>query len=168
MTIAAPVVLTAAHDVAAFKCQHPEFGDWLRTRALKNQQTNASRTFVACEKRRVAAFYSLSAGCVERAGLPNARLRQNMPNVVPAVLLGRLAVDLDFQGQGLGGDLLHDAIHRSLSVADTIAARVLLCHAVDADARAFYEHHGFQSSPLDDLVVMLDLNAARGLLPSPP
>lgn len=161
MTIVAPAILDGGHDVSDFRCQHAELAEWLRDRARRNQSNSASRTYVMCEGARVVGFYSLAAGSVERQRTPTAAMRRNMPEPIPAIVLGRLAIDERWQGRGLGADLLSDAVQRSLIAAQTIAARVLICHAVDAQARGFYVHHGFQQSPMDDLVVMLDLAKAR-------
>lgn len=88
-----------------------------------------------------------------------------MPDPVPAIVLGRLAVDRAWQGHGLGADLLHDAVLRTLRAAREIGARVLLCHAIDAGTQRFYLHHGFVESTFDPLVVMLDLKQAEAMLP---
>ena len=85
-----------------------------------------------------------------------------MPRPIPAIILARLAVDESYQGQGIGGGLLQDATLRSLSAAQAIGARVLLCHAVDESACAFYLHHGFVPSQFEELTVMLDLAKVGG------
>ena len=87
-----------------------------------------------------------------------------MPDPIPAVILGRLAVDSEYQGKGIGAGLLKSAIVRSLVSAQTIAARALFCHATDDNAKVFYVRHGFVQSPIDDMTVMLDLNKVVALL----
>ena len=87
-----------------------------------------------------------------------------MPKPIPAIVLGRLAVDAQYQGQGIGAGLLQDAIFRALSAANQVAARVLLCHAIDDNAREFYLRHGFLQSPVEDLTVMLDLSRVVALI----
>ena len=87
-----------------------------------------------------------------------------MPKPIPAIVLGRLAVDAQYQGQGIGGGLLQDAILRALSAANQVAVRVLLCHAIDDNAREFYLRHGFLQSPVEDLTVMLDLSKVVALI----
>lgn len=108
-------------------------------------------------------YYALAAGSVERARAPGS-LRRNMPEPIPAIVLGRLAIDTHWQGHGLGADLLHDAVLRSLRASTEIAARVLLCHAIDDQARQFYLRHGFIESTFDPLTMMLDLRRAQTLL----
>jgi len=116
-----------------------------------------------CEGKRVVGFYALAAGSVQRTHAHGA-VRRNMPDPIPAIVLGRLAVDRTWQGQGLGADLLHDAVLRALRASREIGARVLLCHAIDEDARRFYLHHGFVESTFDPLTVMLDLRQAEAAL----
>jgi len=108
-------------------------------------------------------FYALAAGSVEHATAAKP-LKRNMPKPIPAIILGRLAVDSEYQGQGIGAGLLQDAIYRALNVAQDIGARILLCHAIDENARKFYLKHGFLESPVEDLTVMLDLAKVPPLL----
>jgi GNAT superfamily N-acetyltransferase len=158
----APAPLTAEHEVAAFLCRHADLVDWLQRRALANEQAQASRTYVVCERHRVVGYYALAAGSVELRTAPGS-VRRNMPAPIPAVVLGRLAVDDRYQGRGLGAGLLQDAVLRSLNAAQVIGARVLLCHAIDEAARRFYLHHGFRQSPVAPLAMMLDLSKVPAL-----
>jgi len=161
--LSAPVLLTDAHDSSRFFCQHHALNEWLKERALANNAQRGSRTQVVCDGTRVVGFYALAAGSVEHAATPKA-LTRNMPRPIPAIILARLAVDLDYQGRGIGAGLLQDAIFRSLKAAEEIGARVLLCHAIDPEARNFYLKFGFVRSPLDDLTLMLDLSKVARLV----
>ena len=163
MALAAPVALAPHHDCSAFDCGHVGLADWLRRRAPGNEAARGSRCFVVCEGKRVVGFYALAAGTVQREHAHGA-VRRNMPDPVPAIVLGRLAVDSAWQGQGLGADLLHDAVLRALRASREIGARVLLCHAIDERARLFYLHHGFAESTFDPLTLMLDLRKAEAAL----
>lgn len=163
MALTAPNPLAPQHDCDTFDCGNVELSRWLRERALSNETTRSSRCFVTCDGNRVAGFYALAAGSVERRNVRGS-VRRNMADPVPAVLLGRLAVDQSWQGRGLGADLLHDATLRALRAAQEIGARVLLCHASDERARQFYLHHSFTQSTFDALTVMLDLRKAEALL----
>lgn len=87
-----------------------------------------------------------------------------MPNPIPVMLMGRLAVDNSQQGSGLGRSLLKDAILRTLKAADIAGMRALLVHALDEDAAGFYRHNGFLASPVDPLVLMLPLDSVRKAL----
>jgi predicted N-acetyltransferase YhbS len=104
----------------------------------------------------VVSYYALAAGSLDVESAPT-RLRRNMPNPLPVVVLGRLAVDDGWSGLGVGGGLLRDAVLRSLQAADLIGTCALLCHAIDADAKAFYARHGFVESPTQELTMMLGL-----------
>ena len=162
MTIAAPEPLGPQHDVEPFRSGVETLDTWLKRRALKNQGSGAPRTFVACEGTRVAAYYALAASAVTIATAPG-RFRRNMPEPIPVVVLGRLAVDQSQQGKGLGRALVQDAGRRVVQAADAIGVRGLLVHALSADAKAFYERLGFDPSPLDPLVLtvtLADLKAA--------
>lgn len=165
MTVApaAPVPLSLHHDCSDFNCGNDELSNWLRQHAHDNDVARGSRCFVACDKNRVAAYYALAAGSVERANTRGS-VRRNMPDPIPAIVLGRLAVDGKWQNQGLGADLLKDAIVRALRAANEIGARVMLCHAIDEKARQFYLHHNFVESTFDRLTIMLDLRKAEDML----
>ena len=152
-----PVPLTADHDTAVFKCRHDSLSAWLSKRALANAATGASRTYVVCdEQRRVIGYYALAAGSISGEAAPG-RLRRNMPDPLPVIVLGRLAVHTDWSGRGVGSGLLKDAVLRSIQAAELIGARALVCHAIDVEAKAFYLKHGFIESPLDPLTVLVGL-----------
>ncbi len=156
MTISAPEPLTDYYDVEAFNSGAESLDTWLKQRAGKNQKTGASRTFVAGDGRRVVAYYTLASSAVtviEATG----RFRRNMPDPIPVVLLGRLAVDLSFQGKGVGRALVRDAGYRVIQAADIIGIRGLLVQALTAEAKAFYEHIGFNASALDAMTLMITL-----------
>jgi GNAT superfamily N-acetyltransferase len=151
-----PEPLADHHDIETFASGVESLDGWLKRRAMKNQLTGASRTFVACEGRRVVAYYSLASSAVAVDGAPG-RFRRNMPNPIPVAVLGRLAVDRAFQGRGLGRALLRDAGLRVIQAADIIGIRGLIVQALSADAKAFYEHVGFDVSPLDPMTLMITL-----------
>lgn len=152
-----PTPITSAHDPSTFSCKHDSLNQWLRRRALANATTGATRTYVVCaEAQRVVGYYALSAGSLSIDSAP-ARLRRNMPDPLPVVVLGRLAVDEAWGGRGVGSGLLKDAVMRSVQAAEIIGACALLCHAIDDDAKAFYLKHGFIESPMQPLTLMLGL-----------
>ena len=130
---------------------------WLSKRALANAATGASRTYVVCdEQRRVIGYYALAAGSIAGAAAPG-RLRRNMPDPLPVIVLGRLAVHSDWSGRGIGSGLLKDAVLRSIQASELIGVRALLCHAIDEEAKAFYLKHGLAESPLDPLTMLVGL-----------
>jgi GNAT superfamily N-acetyltransferase len=146
------------HDTAWFDSGQPILDDWLRQHAWKNQQAGASRTFVATEigSQTVVGFHSLAASSVQLSEAPGP-VRRNMPNPIPAILLGRLAVDRKWQGRGIGASLLQDAVKRVLAAADLVGVRALLVHAMADAASGFYTKFGLIPSPLTDRTLFLPI-----------
>ena len=151
-----PEKLRDDHDLSLFQCGEPSLNDWLRRRALQNEESGASRTYVVCVGLRVVAYYALAVGAVAHAGAAG-RVRRNMPDPVPVMIIGRLAVDREFHGHGLGQGLLRDAVLRTLQAADIAGIRAILVHAISSDAQRFYERHGFVRSPIDPMMLMITL-----------
>ncbi|ATE60675.1 GNAT family N-acetyltransferase [Thauera sinica] len=163
MTVRAPEPLDSHHELETFSSGVESLDHWLKRRALKNQATGASRTFVACVDRRVLAYYALASSAIIADAAPG-RFRRNMPDPIPVVVLGRLAVDLSLQGRGMGRALMRDAGLRVIQAADTIGIRGMIVHALSAEAKAFYEQIGFESSPLDPMTLMVTLTDLRSSL----
>jgi GNAT superfamily N-acetyltransferase len=155
-----PQPLLASHLLDGFDCGEPMLDDWLKRRAMSNQFSGASRTFVVVDQdERVVGYYAVAAGAVAHQ-VASSAVRRNMPDPVPVLVLARLAVDRRAQGLQLGAALLQDAVKRALAVAENAGVRALLVHALHDRARAFYEHYGFQPSPVHPLTLMLRLNIA--------
>jgi GNAT superfamily N-acetyltransferase len=136
MALSAPVPLAAHHELADFDCGAPVLNDWLKQRALKNE-SRFSRTYVVCDTNRVAAYFCLSAGAIEREATP-AKLRRNAPDTIPIALIGRLAVSKTHVGRGLGADILSDALRRIAAASQSIGIGAVLVQAKDDDAKRFY------------------------------
>lgn len=149
----APELLTAGHDLGGFDSGTPSLDDWLCRRAMNNQASGASRTFVACDGVRVAGYYALAASTVA-PDAATGRFRRNMPDPVPVAVLGRLAIDKAYQRQGLGRALFRDAAQRVLAAAGSIGIRGLLVHAISDEAKAFYVGLGLEVSPLEPMTLM--------------
>ena len=152
--IAAPRLLQAGDETLAFDCGVDVLNTWLKRRALLNYLAGASRTYVAMGGKRVAAYYCLAAGSIQHAATPG-KVRRNMPEPIPVLALGRLAVDLGFQKRGVGPMLLLHALERAEQVARGVGIRALLVHAKDEDAAEFYKRFGFVESPLDPLMLIV-------------
>ncbi len=154
--VSPPRHLTSEHDVSAFDCAVPELNDWLKRRALQNEGSRASRTFVVIADGRVVGYYALATGAVAHA-VTTGRVRRNMPEPIPVMVVVRLAVDRAHQGAGLGSALLRDALLRTLTVAETVGIRAILLHAISEEAKRFYLYHGFAESPVDPMTMMITL-----------
>lgn len=156
MKFAAPAPLAAHHQTEGFSCGIESLDNWLKRRALKNQIQGASRSYVVCDGDQVVAYYALASSAVTSIEA-TGRLRRNMPDPIPVVVLGRLAVDSRLQGKGLGRALLRDAGLRVLQAAEAIGIRGMTVQALSDEAKVFYEHLGFESSPLDPKLLMITL-----------
>lgn len=158
----APESLASHHRIAAFTSGVASLDEWLQRRALQNQASGASRTFVVCADQEVIGYYALASSAVAPAAAPG-RFRRNMPDPIPVVVLGRLAVARSHQSQGLGRALFQDAARRTIYAAEAIGIRGLLVHALSEEARTFYLRLGLAESPLDPMILMVtlaDLHAA--------
>lgn len=157
-SFSSPVLLTEAHDTAAFDCGEPVLDDWLRNRAWTNLQIAASRTYVICPtgSGRIIGYFALSMGQILAQDVKGS-MRRNMPKQIPAVTLGRLAIDRAWQGKGLGRALLADVVRRSVLAGKEVSARLIIVHAISPAAEAFYLHHGFARLPIETPTLALDL-----------
>jgi GNAT superfamily N-acetyltransferase len=161
LEISAPQPLTSDHLLDKFNCGEPVLDEWLKRRAMSNQLSGASRTFVVLDQDSlVCGYYAMAAGAVAHQ-MATSSVRRNMPDPVPVMVLARLAVDLRAQGIKLGASLLQDAVNRAVMVAENAGVRALLVHALNDKAKEFYEHYGFQSSSLNTMTLMLRLNSGK-------
>jgi len=151
--------LNAEDDFSTFDCGEPSLNEWLRSRALKNEATGASRTFVSVdESRAVAGYYCLSANSLSREEVAG-KLGRNVPTPIPVILIGRLAVDERFKGGGLGASLLQDAIAKGVEAAHLVGARAFAVDALNDSAEAFYAKFGFAHMPATSRRAMYLLTA---------
>jgi GNAT superfamily N-acetyltransferase len=158
--LSAPTLLTADYQLNDFDCGVTSLDDWLKRRAYSNQVNGASRTYVVAEAKKVVGYYCLASGAMDLNDTP-APIRRNMPDPVPVAILGRLAVDKPYQGKGLGVALLQDAVIRTAQAADILGIRGLLVHALSTEAKSFYEHFGFVSSPTQPMTLILSLKRMK-------
>jgi predicted N-acetyltransferase YhbS len=162
--LSAPAPLAAQHQLDDFDSGVVPLDDWLKRRARRNEAEGASRTLVTCDGARVVGYYSLSAGSILR-DIATGGVRRNMPEPVPVVLIGRLAVDKAWRRQGLGADLLQDAVLRVIAAAELVGVRAILVHAISEGAKAFYEKHGFRASPVEPMTLMITIEEAIRMMP---
>ena len=154
--VTAPVLLNVKHDFDVFDSGVATLDDWLVKRALKNQESGASRTFVVCDENKVIGYYALATGSVER-DVATGNFSRGMPEPIPVIVLGRLAIDKSHQGQRLGAALLKDAMLRTITIANNVGVRGLLVHAISEDAKRFYLKYGFQVSPMEPMTLLLSV-----------
>lgn len=158
--------LTKAHQRAGFRCSQPALDDFLRRYALQQQSRHLNKTYAACVAGgdEVAGYYTLSAASIGFMELPDTLQKSLARYPVPAVRIGRLAVDERHQGQGLGKRLLAHALHRVADVADTVGVAVVLVDAKDEKAADFYRSMGFtalEAKPLTLFLPVAQLLKAR-------
>lgn len=147
-TFGSPRALTVGDRFVTFDCGEPSLNEWLRSRALKNETTGASRTFVTVEAESgdIAGYYCLSASSLALEDVPG-RVKRNMPSPIPIILIGRLAVDQRFTGHGLGASLLQDAVLKGIEASRILGARAFVVDALNDHAERFYRKFGFELMP---------------------
>jgi GNAT superfamily N-acetyltransferase len=154
--LSAPKLLTAQHWIDDFDSGVPSLDDWLKRRAMMNQVSGASRTFVVCEGNKVIGYYALAASAISMEATPG-RFWRNILDPIPVVVLARLAVARSHHDRGLGRALFQDATYRVIQAADAIGIRGMIVHALSDEAKAFYLHLGLDPSPLEPMTLMVTL-----------
>lgn len=163
-----PQPLDSEHRINGFDCGIGSLDVWLVKHARAAAGAGSARTYVVVdtEQDRVVGYHALSLASIEHADATE-RGRKGMPrHPIPAMLLARLAVDRAAQGKGIGAFLLRDAMSRALAVAEQAGMRLLLVHALNDEARSFYEHFGFEPSPSDAMNLQLLVKDIRLALDS--
>ena len=163
LDLSAPTPILTEHELDGFESNEPSLDEWLKKRAIKNQASGASRCFVLCNGKKVIGYYTLSAGAISHESVSRA-MRRNMPNPLPILLLGRLAIDKNYHNTGLGSALLRDAMLRAVSVASDAGIFAILIHAISEQAKRFYMSRGFHESPLQSMTLMMTLETVRAIL----
>jgi GNAT superfamily N-acetyltransferase len=161
--LTAPEALNQGHILDNFDCGSHALNEWLKRRAFKNEASGASRTYVVCQQNHVVAYYTLAVGAIQCVGALG-RVRRNMPDPIPVMVLGRLAVHQRWQKKGVGRDLLADSVMRTVQAAAIAGIRAFVVHALSEEAKRFYEQYGFQSSPTDPMDLMITLKDAQANL----
>jgi len=153
----APESIQAHHDIDGFDSGEPTLDRWLRQRALKSHREGASRTYVVCTNNNiVVGYFSLSVGSLARS-IAVGKVRRNMPDPIPVMLITRLAVANQWKGYGLGASMLRDALARTLQAAAIAGIRAIAIHAISQDAKRFYQYFGFHESTSEPMTLMATL-----------
>jgi GNAT superfamily N-acetyltransferase len=153
LSLSAPEPLTAFHDVSGFNCGKPILDHWLKTRALSNQEKGFTAVLVVHEAGRVIGFYGLAPTAVVPTMLSRSIRTGQPPDPVPCLLLGQLATDRDWAGQGIGTGLVKHALQRCVAAAALIGGRALMVNAIDREAAEFWQRRGFVPSKDDPLIL---------------
>ena len=161
-----PAPIGSGHELANFDSGEPSLNEWLERRARKNHAAGASRCFVLCDGVAVVGYCSLSAGAISHEAAPKS-MRRNMPDPLPVLLLGRLAIDTRYHNQGIGSALLRDAMLRAVAVASDAGVFAVMVHALSPAAKQFYLSRGFVQSPLQPMTLIMTLETMRSILAEP-
>jgi GNAT superfamily N-acetyltransferase len=151
-----PTHLSTACNLESFNCGKPPLDEWLQKRAFRAEGETA-RTYVVCIGTVVVGYYCLATGAVVRDNLPG-KLRRNAPDPVPLLVIGRLAVDRNYQGRGIGKGLLKDALLRSAQAAEIVGTRAVMVQAFDDEVSSFYRNYGFLEFPLSSRTFYLPID----------
>ena len=128
-------------------------------RDLRNESEGASRTYVLCDRQAVIAYYCLANGAIALNSAPG-KVRRNMPDPIPVMVIRQLAVRSQLARLGIGRALLRDAILRTLQAAEIVGIRAILVHAISEDAKQFYQKCGFTVSLIDPMTLMVKVSDA--------
>lgn len=163
----APTPLSAEHRIDGFDCGKPKLTEWLKAHALDNEG-RSSRTYVVLantgpQAGDVVGYYTLATGGVARSEIPR-KIRQDLPNPVPVMMLGRLAVDERHQKKGIGPAMLREAMQRTLDISQAAGVRALMVHAIDDEAVTFYLQYGFVLFPADSRTMFLPIETLAAAL----
>ncbi|MES2141424.1 MAG: GNAT family N-acetyltransferase [Pseudomonadota bacterium] len=165
LNLSTPLLLSVDHELEHFNSGKLSLDDWLKKRALKNQASGASRCFVLYNDKKVIGYYNLSAGAISHESTP--KTIRNMPDPLPVLLLGRLAIDRNYHNKGLGSALLRDAMLRAVSVAGDAGVFTILVHALSEHAKRYYMSRGFIESPLQAMTLFMTLKTLYPILAEP-
>jgi GNAT superfamily N-acetyltransferase len=153
--------INADHLFNDFDCGESSLNEWLVHRALKNHSAGYTRVRVLSEGKRVIGFYGLAAASVMAEAVPRAVRGGQAPNPLPAALVGRFAVDREWQGRGFGESLFTDAMQRCVRASDLLGVRLVLIHALNEKAMGFYRLRGFVAGRANPLLFMQSVDRIR-------
>jgi GNAT superfamily N-acetyltransferase len=161
-----PEPLRGEHSTEGFECGEHSLDIWIHEHARQAEASGSARIFVTTDDgERVVGFYALAAASVSPGDATERLMRgQSEHQPVPVILVGRLAVDREHQGNQVGRSLLQDALLKCATAASSIGARAVIVHAISDEAVLFYERFGFEASPTDPRHLILLMKDLRKLL----
>jgi GNAT superfamily N-acetyltransferase len=157
-----PGAISPSHDTSSFFCGQDSLDDWLKNAALRSEGRSA-RTYVVCSGATVVGYYCLATGAAARASAP-PKIRRNVSDPIPVMIVGRLAVDRHFERRGIGGGMLRDAFRRVLQASEAVGCRAVLVHAIDRNAVEFYAKFGFIEFPAATRTMFLPLETLKAAI----
>lgn len=157
-----PTPLAPNHNISSFQCGVPALDDWLKFRARRAEGTTG-RTYVVTSESEVIGYYTLATGAAKREHIPK-KLQRNSPDPIPLMLLARLAVDHRFQGRRIGNGLLKDALTRVLQASEIVGFRAVVVHAIDDQAKRFYDRFGFVEFPSSSRTLFMAIETLKAAL----
>ncbi|MBW4622222.1 MAG: GNAT family N-acetyltransferase [Cyanosarcina radialis HA8281-LM2] len=164
MTYTPPTPLQPEHNLELFDCGEPTLNRWLKERARDSEGAGAARTYIVCWDSQVVGYYCLATGSTIRSQAPG-KIKRNMPDPIPVMVLGRLGVDINHQSQGIGMGLVKDAVIRTWQASEIVGVRAILVRALNGKVKQFYEEKcGFVSSPSHPLKLMVTLADVKNSL----
>jgi hypothetical protein len=169
MALSAPEPLTAAHDVSTFSCSKPALDHWLKTRDLSNQEKGFTAVMVVHDEGRVVGYHGSAPTAIVPGARPRSIRTGQPPDPVTCLVLGPLAFDLTWAGQGIGTSLLTQALIGCVAAAELVGGRALVVRAIDEEAAGFWRRRGFLPSRDDALVLfrsMGDIAASARMITS--
>jgi ribosomal protein S18 acetylase RimI-like enzyme len=161
---------TRLHDRKFFDCGVAELNNFLKQHANQNQSKNISQTYVAVVAvsadihKKIYGYYTLSAGHIECDQLPESSKSKLPKYPIPIARIGRLAVDKNYKGQGIGGFLLHDALTNVLNIADKMGVFSVVVDAKNDDAKSFYKKYGFTELQESKLTLFLPISTIKSAI----
>lgn len=167
---AGPEALDGGHPINGFESGEASLDVWLARHARAAAGAGSAKTYVVTDSEqegRVVGYHALTGASVEHREATERAVKGMGQYPLPAVLLSRLAVDLSVQRRGIGTLLLRDAMLRAVSVSDEVGMRLLLAHALNDSARAFYMRFGFEESPTDPMNLQVIIKDIKASIESP-
>lgn len=153
MPISSPEPLDDGHDLSQFTCGKPSLDNWLKHRGLPNHKKGFTAVMVVHEAGRVVGYYGLAPTAILPAAMPRAIRTGQPPDPIPCLLLGQLATDVNWSGQGIGTGLLKHALQRCIDAATLVGGRALVVNAVDEEAQVFWQRREFIPSKDDPMIL---------------
>lgn len=159
--LSGPELLDETHRLDAFDCGKPALNAWLTGFARSNQTRGFTRVLVVHDERAVVGYYGLAPSIIQPNSAPRAIRTGRPPDPIPCLLIGQLAVDQRYAGQGIGSGLVKDALRRCVAGAEIVAGRAVVVRAIDAEAERFWQSWGFIPARDNPSVLMRSMQDVR-------